>query len=186
MLRKAKRIIVLSGRDKKIINRYYGIPPDKIENIGPALMPELHAFQKEMFSPPRKVAFLGSMKRLENRDGLQWFVKYILPECPKLEITIIGETTPESVIEHSQLKYLGYIDDIEAIILEQDLMIAPLFSQAGIKIKVIESLLLKVPVLGSINAYSGLPRPKGKWCSNNPEDWIEILNGEDNFWFDGI
>ncbi|MBI3130024.1 MAG: glycosyltransferase [Acidobacteria bacterium] len=183
LLKRAKRVVVLSSRDMGIVHRYYGVPIDRIENLAHLLLPGLHSFRRECLQGATSVAFLGSLARTENLEGLEWFVEKILPACPQLEVAVIGKIVPGLKIEHPQLKYLGFVEDLPAVMAKQSFMIAPLFSRAGIKIKVVESLLNDTPVLGTSSAFGGLSRPKGGWCSNRPEDWIRILNFGGTFEF---
>jgi hypothetical protein len=186
LLKRAKKIVVLSNRDEKIVNRYYRVPLQKIENIGPFLLSGLRPFHREIRGASRSVAFLGSLARKENREGLAWFVQHVLPECPELEVVIIGQTSPQHTLNHPRLKWLGFVEDLNSIIEQQDLMIAPLFSKAGIKIKVVEALLAEIPVLGTSAAYGGLTRPEGRWSSDKAEDWITILNHGGDYKFTNL
>ena len=186
LLNRAKKVVVLSHRDATLVNRYYKIPLQKIENIGPFLMPGLHPFTKEIRGAAKRAAFLGTLVRKENREGLSWFVQHVLPACPELEVVIIGQLSSRYTIHHPRLHYLGFVDDLHSVIDEQDLLIAPLFSRAGIKIKVVETLLNETPVLGTLAAYGGLHPPEGGWCSNHPEDWIAVLKFGGNYQFNGL
>lgn len=186
LLRRGERVVVLSRRDAKLVQRYYKVSPDRIENLGPFLTRGITSFTTEIPSPVRSVAFLGSLVRRENYEGLLWFVQRVLPACPSLEILVIGQLSQRHSINHPQLHYLGYVEDLTELIRKQDVMIAPLFSQAGIKIKVIESLSEHTPVLGTRAAFSGLPKPAGKWITNDPAEWITRLNQGGIYSYPGI
>ncbi|HAC15361.1 MAG TPA: hypothetical protein DCE78_05375 [Bacteroidetes bacterium] len=176
VLNRARQVYVLSYRDAKIVRRYYGVPSSCIKNIGEALLCNIHSFNNEFIGPIRKVFFLGSLERLENYEGMVWFVKNVLPYCPLLKVKMVGKNNVKFIINHSQLEYLGFVNDLDSFIRNEDLMIAPMFSDAGIKIKVIESLERKIPVMGTKQAYSGLPIKPHNFCSNDSEKWIETLN----------
>lgn len=186
LLRRATKVVVLSGRDAKIVNRYYRVPSSRIENLGSHLMSDLRAFRKEVIGAPKSVAFLGSLDRKENREGLSWFTRNVLPACPDLEVMVIGHTSDPNKLHHPQLRYLGFVEDLKAVMSQQDFMIAPLFSQAGIKIKVIEALLAGIPVLGTTAAYGGLKAPGKGWSSDNAENWIAILKNGGCYEFGGL
>lgn len=186
LLNRAKRVLVLSARDAKLVHRYYRIPNDRIENLALYLLAGLHPFARLCQGVPCRVAFLGSLARRENREGLLWFAEQVLPHCPDLRVAVVGQVDDRFRIDHSRLDYLGFVDDLEGFLAKQDCMIAPLFSKAGIKIKVVESLMNETPVLGTIAAYGGLPRAGGGWASNRPEDWIRILREGEDFRFPGL
>ncbi|WP_158453626.1 glycosyltransferase [Pseudogulbenkiania sp. NH8B] len=176
LLSHAKKILVLSERDKKIVTRYYKIPIKFIENIGPFLTQEIESFTSVTPPNSKRIVFLGSLSRPENLEGIKWFVKNVLPSCPDIEVHIIGALYANHGIAHPQIKHLGFVDNLEEFLSSTDLMIAPMLSGAGIKIKVIESLKSKTPVLGTKSAYSGLPKPSAAFISDNNEHWIKTLN----------
>jgi len=186
LLRRAKRVMVLSSRDAKLVSRYYQVPPERIGNLVPVLMPGIHPFERDLSGARGKAAFLGTLARKENREGLRWFVEQVLPGCPGLQVSIIGQVVPEHELHHPQLTYLGFVEDLQSVLAEHPLMLAPLFSRAGIKIKVVEALLAETPVLGTTAAYGGLRPPADGWCTNDPADWIRTLNQGGHYQFHGV
>jgi len=183
LLNRASSIHVLSLRDQRLIRRYYAIPINRVKNIGPKLMEGMEPFHHRLEGPVKKVIFLGSLIRPENREGIIWFIHNVLPFCPDLEIQLIGKIDPSSALYHPQLNQLGFVENLNSVFAQADLMIAPMFSEAGIKIKVIEALMQKMPVLGTRAAYSGLPLPSKMFCSNDPLSWIALLNKGEDFSF---
>lgn len=183
LLNRAAVVQVLSSRDQKLVHRYYGVPLSRIVNIGPRLMDEVQPFGRDIAGPLKRVIFLGTLARAENHEGMAWFVEHVLPHCQELEVLLIGAVDSRFTIRHPQLKYLGFVDDLGAAFAHADLMIAPMFSDAGIKIKVIEALMKKMPVLGTRSAYSGLPMPSKGFCSNEASAWVALLNGGGRFVF---
>lgn len=183
LLSHAKKILVLSERDKKIVNRYYKVPLDYIENIGPFLTQQIEPFTRKTQPNSKRIVFLGSLSRPENLEGIKWFIKTVLPSCPQIEVHIIGAIHTGHEIAHPQIKHLGFVDSLAEYLSTADLMIAPMLSDAGIKIKVIESLKAKTPVLGTKSAYSGLPKPSAGFISDNEECWIKTLNEGGTFIF---
>lgn len=186
LLNRAKGVVVLSQRDEKIVSRYYNVPRERVQNIFSLLAPTLHSFHRTFPDRITRVAFLGTLAREENRKGLAWFVREVLPACPWLEVSVIGEVVPKFHIDHPRLHFVGFIDNLKETMANQELMIAPMFSRAGIKIKVLEALLAETPVLGTRAAYGGLRRPAGGWCSDDPRDWIRILNMGVDYAFPGL
>jgi len=176
LLNKADKVQVLSLRDAKIVHRYYGVPYSNIHNIWKDITFNLNQCQFNFDGPIECAVFLGSLDRFENHEGILWFVDKVLPFCPLLKVKIVGSVTSAAMIKHSQLEYLGFVEDINSVISESDLMIAPMFSSAGIKIKVIESIERKLPVLGTKQAYSGFFMRNSGFCSNEPRKWIDTIN----------
>lgn len=176
ILNRAKQVCVLSARDAKIVNRYYGVPSSRINNLSFTLLKNIKDFQVEFDGPIKNAFFLGSMDRRENYEGVLWFVQNVLIHCPFLIVKIIGSTEDNCKINHPQLEYLGFVDDLSAVISLDWLMIAPMLSKAGVKIKVIESLERKIAVMGTRQAFSGIPYKPKDFCSNDPVNWIKTLS----------
>lgn len=105
--------------------------------------------------------FLGKWSRADNLDGVKWFIKEVTPLITKkTNIKIIGKNFPVKIldIENSNVSFevLGFVDNPYSIIANAKAMLAPLFTGAGIKVKVIESLACGTPVIGTDIAFEGI------------------------------
>jgi hypothetical protein len=181
LLQHARLVVVLSNRDLRLIHRYYSIPISNIENIGPRLLKNLIPFSKSIHGPVKSVLFLGTLSRMENFIGMHWFEVNVLPYCPQLKVYLVGAVDKKRTLLHKQFHYLGFVDNLEDVFNSVDLMIAPMQSVAGIKIKVIEALQHRLPVLGTAAAYSGIDKPASSFISDEPSDWIRCLNNTTQF-----
>ncbi|WP_349814548.1 glycosyltransferase [Polynucleobacter paneuropaeus] len=79
------------------------------------------------------------------------------------------------------MRWLGKLHNLNEVLSQYELMIAPMQSKAGIKIKVFEAIQSGLPVLGTINVFSGLPKPDQGFCSNHSNEWCEILENGGTF-----
>jgi glycosyltransferase involved in cell wall biosynthesis len=178
LFRRAKRIAVVSYRDAKILHRLYGIDPNKIFLIDFFLKGNIEKIHKIVQPNIEKLLFLGNMTRLQNQDAVKWFSKEVMPHFPKLYLDVIGEFPINYEGYHRNIRWLGKVQDLNWAFSHYELMIAPMFSRAGVKVKVFEALQFGLPVLGTLNAFSGLPRPEQTFCTNSPEEWCKtIRNG---------
>lgn len=131
----------------------------------------------------RAIVLFGAWARPENLEGLSWFVDNVLSSIDKdIEIRIVGGGLPKKVkviIEHyPNVIYYGFIEDPSEIISTSMLMAAPIFQGAGVKVKVIDSLALGTPVLGTVTAFEGISFDfKGalRVCESK-EDFIRSIN----------
>jgi hypothetical protein len=182
LLRRAAMVVVLSDRDATIVRRMYGIKSARILNIVPLIVPTMAPFLISFDGPITRAAFLGSMDRVENRQAVQWLVENIFPRVPALMVTIIGRPSPPDEIAHPQLVYRGFVSDLAQELSRHAVLLAPLASPAGIKIKVLEALLAQRAVLGTPSAYSGLPKPDDRaWVTSCPERWAATLSHPPHF-----
>ena len=107
------------------------------------------------------IVLFASWSRPENIEGLRWFVESVLPFIRlDIQVKVLGGGLPNKDIDrlktHSNVKYLGFVDDPAVSIASSMLLIAPIFQGAGVKVKVVDALSLGTPVLGTKMAFEGI------------------------------
>ncbi|MEO1262900.1 MAG: glycosyltransferase family 4 protein [Bacteroidota bacterium] len=96
----------------------------------------------------KSIAFIGALDWMPNQDGIVWFIENVWPdlifEFPDLQLHIAGKNTPDWLKQFSSENILihGQVPDAKSFITQHPILIAPLFSGSGIKIKVLEGLAL--------------------------------------------
>ena len=119
---------------------------------------------------------------------------YFLDKCwPQLKANnnsitfhIAGKSTPEkyNLLNDPQIKIHGEVDNAMDFIREQGIMIVPLFSGSGIRIKVVEGLALGKAIVATTKAIEGIPvTPKELIVADTAESFIksvELLIGDEN------
>ncbi|PLX00723.1 MAG: hypothetical protein C0594_15345 [Marinilabiliales bacterium] len=118
---------------------------------------------------------LGSLDWEPNLEGLLWFINKVFPliidKFPNTEFHIAGRNAPKSFIHSIQKKgivFHGEIDDAQKFINDHSIMIVPLFSGSGMRIKIIEGMAMGKPIVTSSVGAEGIP------CSS--EENIFIAN----------
>ncbi len=150
-------VFSFSEKDRKIIKNYYGID-SKVTNF----FLDDNLVSAEPTDIQKRFVFLGKWKRSDNFNGLKWFFDYIYQQVDKtIEIVIIGKWLPEDfqkkISSYDNVKYLGFVKNPYQIIANSLATISPLFSGAGVKVKVVESLACGTPVIGTNIAFEGIP-----------------------------
>lgn len=112
--------------------------------------------------PDNEFVFIGKWTREDNLDGVIWFYKTIVPHITKpVTINIVGKNFPQDRISCNNpmvsTNIMGFVDNPYPLIARSRAMFAPLFTGAGIKVKVIEALACGTPVIGTEIAFEGLP-----------------------------
>lgn len=149
-------VFSFSEKDRKIIKDTYGID-SKVTNF--FLDERLVKAAPEKIE--RRIVFFGKWKRPDNYDGLQWFFNNVYDKMDKsIHISIIGKWLPkqfqEIIKSNENVEYLGFVADPYPLIANSIATISPLFSGAGVKVKVVESLACGTPVIGTDIAFEGL------------------------------
>ncbi len=110
---------------------------------------------------------LGSMNWIPNQDGIKWFLEDVWNEVvkiyPELTLHLAGRHMPEWLIKNNypNVKIVGEVDDAQDFINSKSIMIVPLFSGSGIRIKIIEAMALGKTVISTKIGADGI-----NYCEN--------------------
>jgi len=125
----------------------------------------------EPADPPGEIDlfFIGSLDWGPNTEGLDWFFNYVWPtlnnKYPELKFYIAGRNSefffkgkklPDRIIN------CGEIDDALQFMRNHTIMIVPLFSGSGIRIKILEGMALKKTIVTTTIGAEGISVVNGK------------------------
>lgn len=138
------------------------------------------------------VFFIGALDWLPNQEGLEWFLDYVLEplrmEVPEAVFHVAGRNAPHSFEKRLAAKgviYHGEVEDSRAFMMSYRIMVAPLFTGSGIRIKILESMALGRPVITTPIGIEGIPAGNEKeiMVSGDPETFknqvIKLIKEED-------
>ena len=169
ILRKFNKIITLTKEDKNFI-KDWNIPEVKI--IPPQIQFE---DVPESLTKELKVIFIGSYNREPNIQALKILLQQIFPKLislfPEIKISIIGKYLPNNIQKEikqiEQIEYVGFVEDVNSLVSEALLMIAPIFIGSGLKMKIPHVLSCGVPVITTSVGAEGID------VDDNEGLWIE-------------
>jgi len=128
--------------------------------------------------------FMGKWSRADNLDGVLWFFKEVVPQINyPINITIIGKDFPIEKVENlnSQIKInvLGFVDNPYPRIANCKALLSPLFTGAGIKVKVLDALGCGTPVIGTNIAFEGIDKKLSELMleANTANEFVKAMNG---------
>lgn len=111
------------------------------------------------------MSFIGMLNAPHNEKGLIYFIENILSRLvkkqPETKLYIIGKNATSRLIQLSEqykanIELTGFIDNPDELILKTQLMIAPIYFGTGIKIKILDSMSLGVPIVTTPIGSEGL------------------------------
>ncbi|NML64673.1 glycosyltransferase [Hymenobacter sp. RP-2-7] len=140
-----------------------------------ALVPaavELGAFQPDLAARPRShTAFMiGSLNWLPNLEGLEWLLREVWPavhaELPELELHVAGSHPPAHLTsrppgQHNVFIH-GFVDSAAAFMRQYELMLVPLLSGGGMRIKIIEGMAAGKAILSTALGAEGVAAHDGR------------------------
>ncbi|AWM32087.1 glycosyltransferase family 4 protein [Hymenobacter nivis] len=129
--------------------------PEPIALIPAAV--EMSSFQPDPAIEPRlrSVFMIGSLNWLPNLEGLDWLLREVWPavhaELPDLELHVAGTGTPPHLLapRTDNVFIHGFVDSAAAFMRQYDLMLVPLLSGGGMRVKIIEGMALGKAILST-------------------------------------
>lgn len=189
---------VLAGRikrfEKNFINQYDllvpiterdGIILDKMGNTKPVHVSPT-GIDSTVLIPHAKnlehpsLFHIGSLEWAPNQEGLIWFIDKCWPRIrsrfPNLQFYIAGRKAPDWLIRRfhvPNIQFLGEVPDAYQFMNSKSIMVVPLFSGSGMRIKIIEGMALGKPIVSTPIGTEGISTQSG---TN-----ILIADNEDEF-----
>ncbi|MEM1510752.1 MAG: glycosyltransferase family 4 protein [Thermofilaceae archaeon] len=162
----------LDAQRLKMLVRYRGrveIVPNfvDIETIKEQLKGRDKIFERlaKMFKP--LLIFHGDFRYFPNREALHMLTTKIMPEVikrhPKAMLIVAGAGLPK--ITRPNIMFMGYVENIYKLASVADIAVVPLLRGGGTRIKILEYMACKVPVVSTAVGMEGL-------CFENHKDII--------------
>ncbi|MDR2439376.1 MAG: glycosyltransferase family 4 protein [Planctomycetaceae bacterium] len=111
---------------------------------------------------PNHLVYCGSMDVWVNQDAVTWFIRNIFPlilkKNPAVTLTVIGRNPPDWILklQTDRIHFTGSVSDIRLPLKEGCLEIVPLRIAGGSRLKILEALAAKIPVLSTTIGAEGL------------------------------
>jgi polysaccharide biosynthesis protein PslH len=115
------------------------------------------------------LVFTGSMDWLPNEDGMQYFVREILPRIRQVEpdatLSIIGRAPTPAVrrlADDAGIEVTGRVDDVRPHIAAGSVYVVPLRIGGGTRLKIFEAMAMGKAVVSTTIGAEGLPVTSGR------------------------
>lgn len=136
------------------------------------------------FEKPLSLAFIGSLDWIPNQEGLDWFLKDIWPALsashPTLTFHIAGRNIPPYYLDLQipQVIVHGEVDSAIDFMQQHQILVVPLFSGSGMRVKILEALALGRIVISSTIGAEGIDaRPDSEiLIADVKEDYFRAVN----------
>jgi len=134
---------------------------------------------------PRTLFVIGSLNWLPNLEGLAWFLREVWPqahaELPELALHIAGSHPPADLTSRppgqDNVFVHGFVESAPAFMQQYELMLVPLLSGGGMRVKVVEGLALGKAVLSTALGAEGIAARDGEniLLRDGVAAWLQAL-----------
>lgn len=112
------------------------------------------------------IIFTGSLEFDPNYQAMDWFCKAIYPlileEIPDAKLVITGKGNGRQLPRIGQIERTGHVDDIRPVLASARVALAPILSGGGTRLKILEAMALKTPVVSTSKGAEGLGIQHGR------------------------
>jgi glycosyltransferase involved in cell wall biosynthesis len=130
-----------------------------------------------------KVYHIGSMDWMPNIEAINGFIETTLPSVlnafPKFEFHIAGRKMPATLHDKKNPGIIswGEVESAEEFARNFQIMLVPLQSGSGIRIKILEAFAMGIAVISTEQGIRGLDVEDRKeyYRAENPTEWVEAL-----------
>lgn len=126
------------------------------------------------------VFMISAMEWKPNVEGFWWFMEKVWPgltqQAPELEFHVAGKRTPPSILDLKvkNVHVAGFVEDAGAFMATHGLMLVPLLSGSGTRIKILEGMAAGKCILTTTVGAEGTECIPGEniLIADSPEEWI--------------
>ena len=111
---------------------------------------------------PRTLFIIGSLDWLPNQEGVEWLLREVWPtfhtEMPDVELHIAGRNAPAHLLvsRPDNVFMHGFVESAPAFMQQFELMLVPLLSGGGMRVKIIEGMALGKAILSTTLGAEGI------------------------------
>jgi len=166
-------IAVFTEQDKSTLLEYGTKVPIEVLPVGINLDNYRPDFNKTEFP---SLFFLGSLDWLPNREGIEWFLDNFAKDLTdgdlRVRFYVAGNDIPERFDDYEVMGKIfiqGEVDDALEFVNSKSIMIVPLLSSGGMRVKIVEGMAMQKCIISTSLGAEGI----------NYENGVNILIAND-------
>lgn len=159
-------LIPITERDREILNKLGNTQPAHVSQTGIDLSKLIHDDSTIEFS---SIFHIGSLDWAPNQEGLLWFLENCWPEIiekkPDVKFYIAGRNAPAWLVkkfDNKNVFFEGEVKDAYKFMNSKAIMIVPLLSGSGMRIKIIEGMALGKSIVSTTIGTEGILSSSGE------------------------
>lgn len=128
------------------------------------------------------VLFCGSMDSTMNQDAVHYFCSKVFPkvkiQIPNAQFIIVGRKPPlkiKNLHNNKDIIVTGTVDDVRPFYEKASVVVAPFRLGGGTKLKILEAMAMKVPIVSTPIGCQGIKVETGRhiWIVDNDSEFAE-------------
>lgn len=180
-LNKFDAITVFTQQDKAVMENYGVNIPVEVLPVGIDLenyQPDITAIEYP------SLFFLGSLDWLPNREGMEWFLDNFFTELTEgdlnVKLYVAGSDIPESFDDYEVMGKIfiqGEVDDALEFVNSKSIMIVPLLSGGGMRVKIVEGMAMEKCIISTSLGVEGINFTHGEnvLIANTRDEFYQII-----------
>lgn len=177
----ANGIAAITEEDKERLIEMKVRKPIRVIPVGT----EFEKFNPTTTLPLKRTLFMiGALDWLPNIEGLNWFMDNIWSEIhykfPDVQLHIAGKGTPQHMLNWNKQNVFvhGFVNDAVEFMNAYQIMLVPLLSGGGMRVKIIEGLAAGKCIISTSIGAEGISAENNEQIliANNPTEWINTIS----------
>src|SRR6056297_1896745 len=174
-------LVPITERDGQILNELGNKKPVHVSPTGidtKVLFPH----SKDLEHPT--LFHIGSLEWAPNQEGILWFIENCWPKIhekfPELKFYVAGRNAPDWLVRQfdgPNIVYKGEVPDAYQFMNSKSIMVVPLFSGSGMRIKIIEGMALGKPIVSTTIGNEGISTTSQKniLIADTPDEFAAAI-----------
>lgn len=157
-------IAAMTPEDQKALHTLGARAPIHIAPVGIDTAQYTSALKPD----PQVVFHIGAMDWLPNQEGMRWFLEKVWPlvskQIPEARFRMAGKKMPPSFksFECASVEVGDFVQDAKAYMASGGIMVVPLFSGSGMRVKIIEGMAMGKAIVSTSIGIEGIPATDGQ------------------------
>jgi glycosyltransferase involved in cell wall biosynthesis len=171
-LRRCDRTLVVTEVDRKELGKLVseGSTMDRLV-VMPIAVDTERLKTVNRASGSQTVITFGTLHYAPNAEGIRWFLQEAWPQVlarfPEAELIIAGANPPADFERHAadpenRVEVTGYVEDLEPYLERAAVMVVPVLSGSGMRVRILEALSRAMPVVSTSIGIEGIDARHGE------------------------
>jgi glycosyltransferase involved in cell wall biosynthesis len=188
ILQQSDIILPITSRDDEHLKNIGILKPGIVVPVGIDIRKDSNSKTSD-----NSILYIGALDWMPNQEGILWFINDVWPVIQKEEghiiLHIAGRNAPEWLAKKlSSVKnvlFHGEVENAQDFIKQYGIMIVPLFSGSGMRVKIIEGMGLSKAIVTTPVGCEGIDAENGKHlfitdkADKYAEDVLDLLRCKD-------